>query len=259
MPTRNNERRAVISGVGLITPLGTSKAQVWKNWAAGHCAAALVRQFDVSTLPSRIASEVADFVPQQHIKNRKLLKLLRRGEDFAIAAAKAALEDAQVRPAGLDSARCGVAVGCSKEGPPVENFFAGIEVALDAAGQIDRARFADEGLPLIPPLTIIEGLPNACLYYLVESFHLEGANHNFLSYGAGAALALGEAFRSIQRGDADQMLAGGFDSWVNWVSLSFLAEMGLLTRANERPQQAHRPFDAARSGSVAGEGAGFTV
>jgi 3-oxoacyl-[acyl-carrier-protein] synthase II len=253
------KRRVAITGTGLVTPLGRSAEEVWRRWAAGECAAGPVKRFDASTLKTRIAAEVPDFNPRQELKSGRLVRLLRPGEDFGYVAAGAAFADAGLDAGRDNTERSGIAIGCRKEGPKVENFFAGIQAALNADGEIDHQRFIDDGIKLIPPQSIVEGLPNGCMYYIAREYALEGVNHNFLALGSGGTMALGEGLRSIRRGEADLMLAGGYDSWVNWVYLAQLSNRGLLAQRNDDPQHVHRPFDVGRCGSVAGEGACLMV
>ncbi len=255
MSGSGTKQRVAVTGRGLITPLGRTVDELWRRWAAGECAAGPVKRFDASTLHTRIAAEVPDFVPRQELKSGRLARLLRPGEDFGYLAAGAAFADAQLESSQLNTERSGIAVGCRKEGPKVENFFAGIQAALDASGDIDHQKFIEDGIKLIPPQTIVEGLPNACMYYIAHEYVLQGVNYNFLALGSGATMALGESLRAIRRGEAELMLAGGYDSWVNWVYLAQLSNRRLLTQRNENPRQAHRPYDVDRDGSVAGEGA----
>lgn len=257
MPARS--RRVVITGLGCVSPAGRSPEALWQSWEAGRTAAGPIRRFEPASLPVRTAAEVRDFDPRQEIKSRRLLRLLRPGEDFAFVAAAAAMEDARLAGGVPDSERSGSALGSGKDGPRAESLHAAIEHALGGDARIDRRKFIEEGSALIPPQTIIEGLPNACLYYLAHTYRLEGANHNFLSLGGGGAQALGEAARSIRRNDADLMLAGGFDSWVNWLFLAVHSQRGLLARTGEGADAVQRPFDLERSGSVVGEGAGLVV
>jgi 3-oxoacyl-[acyl-carrier-protein] synthase II len=218
-----------------------------------------VRRFDASTLHTRIASEVPNFHAKQELKSGRLVRLLRPGEDFGYVAAGAAFADAGLATGQFDTERAGIAIGCRKEGPKVENFFAGIKAALDPSGRVDHQKFIEDGIKLIPPQTIVEGLPNACMYYIAHEYVLQGVNYNFLALGSGGTMALGESLRAMRRGEADLMLAGGYDSWVNWVYLAQLSNRQLLTQNNDDPQHAHRPFDVDRNGSVAGEGAGLMV
>jgi 3-oxoacyl-[acyl-carrier-protein] synthase II len=252
-------RRVVITGLGLVSPAGRNRDELWRFWESGRSAAAPIRRFDAAALPVRIAAEVRDFDPRQEIKSRRLLRLLRPGEDFAVVAAAAAIDDAGLSSGVPDPERSGIALGSGKEGPRAENLYAALERATDGQGRIDRRKFIDEGSALVPPQTIIEGLPNACLYYLANTYHLEGVNHNFLSVGGGGAQAVGEAARSILRDDADLMLAGGFDSWVHWVFLLPHARGGLLARTPDGADAVPPPFDRRRSGSIAGEGGALAV
>lgn len=253
------KRRVVITGIGLVTPLGRTADEVWRRWGAGECAAGPVRRFDASTLQTRIAAEVPGFNPRQELKSGRLVRLLRPGEDFGYVAAGAAFADAGLDAARDNTERSGIAIGCRKEGPKVENFFAGIQAALNPAGEIDHQKFIEDGIKLIPPQSIVEGLPNGCMYYIAREYGLEGVNHNFLALGSGGTMALGEGLRTIRRGEADLMLAGGYDSWVNWVYLAQLSNRGLLAQRNDDPRHVHRPFDVGRCGSVAGEGACLMV
>lgn len=255
MSGSGTRRRVAVTGRGLITPLGRTVDELWRRWAAGECAAGPVRRFDASTLHTRIAAEVPDFVPRQELKSGRLARLLRPGEDFGYVAAGAAFVDAGLAAAEINTERSGIAIGCRKEGPKVENLFPGIHAALNASGEIDHQKFIEDGIKLIPPQTIVEGLPNACMYYIAHEYVLEGINYNFLALGSGASMALGESLHAIRRGEADLMLAGGYDSWVNWVYLAQLSNRKLLTQRNDDPRRAHRPFDVDRDGSVAGEGA----
>ena len=116
----------------------------------------------------------------------------------------------------------------------MENFFAGIKSALDDDGRFDNQRFIEDGIKLIPPQTIVEGLPNACMYYIAHEYVLEGVNYNFLALGSGATMALGESLRAMRRREADMMLAGGYDSWVNWVYLAQLSNRKLLAQGQRR-------------------------
>jgi 3-oxoacyl-[acyl-carrier-protein] synthase II len=255
MTANGEQRRVVITGIGLITPLGRSSDELWRRWAEGVCAAGPVKRFDATNLSSRIAAEVPGFVPREELKSGRLARLLRPGEDFGYLSAGMALEHAGLRDGGFDTERAGIAIGCRKEGPRVENLFPGITVSLDQQGRMDRHRFIEEGIKLIPPQTIVEGLPNACMYYIAHEYVLAGVNYNFLALGSGGTMALGESLRAIRRGEADLMLAGGYDSWVNWVYLAQLSNRRLLTQRNDQPRTAHRPCDVQRDGSVAGEGA----
>ncbi|REJ74740.1 MAG: beta-ketoacyl-[acyl-carrier-protein] synthase family protein [Planctomycetota bacterium] len=255
MSEADEKRRVFVTGMGLLSPIGRTADDVWQRWAGGRCPAGPVKRFDATNLPTRIATEIPDFSPRKELKSGRLARLLRPGEDFGYLAAAAAISDAGLDRESINGPRSGIAIGCRKEGPKVENFFSAIKASLTEAGEMDHQKFIDDGIKLIPPQTIVEGLPNACMYYIAHEYVLQGINYNFLALGSGGAMALGESLRAIRRGEADLMLAGGYDSWVNWVYLAQLSNRRLLSRNNDHPQKAHRPFDSNRDGSVAGEGA----
>lgn len=259
MPQAVSRQRVVITGVGLLTPLGRSIEEIWSRWASAETASGPLARFDGTNLPTRIASEIHGFNRRQELKNGRLARLLRPGEDFGYLAAGLAVQSSGIDTEQWDPDRSGIAIGCRKEGPRVENVFPAIKASLNDDGEMDHARFVEDGIKLIPPQTIVEGLPNGCMYYIAHEYTLEGVNYNFLCLGSGATMALGESFRAIRRREADLMLAGGYDSWVNWVYLAQLSNQRLLSRRNDDPQHAHRPFSRDRDGSVAGEGAGLMM
>ena len=254
----NNSTRVVVTGRGLVTPLGRTAFDVHKQWLAGRCPAATITKFDATTLPISIACEVPDFEPRQEIRNRKMLRLLVRGEDYGLVASAAAMNDAALPKDDIDPFRAGIAVGVRKEGFRNTNFYDALE-ACTIDGQIDRKLFIDDGVRRIPPQTIIEGLANAGLYHIAHEHRLQGVNQNLLSLGTGGFLALGEAVWALRRDDADFILAGAFDSWVLWTGLAHEHYAGVLSSSTDAPATVHRPFDVSRTGSVAGEGAAMFV
>ncbi len=119
--------------------------------------------------------------------------------------------------------------------------------------------FIEEGTPRIPPQTIVEGLPNALLYYIAHEYELQATNHNYLSLGTGAYTAIGAALSDIYNNDADIMLAGGHDSWIDWTAISHQLFSRDISAQTDDPDTVFRPYDVRRSGGVAGEGAGLAV
>jgi 3-oxoacyl-[acyl-carrier-protein] synthase II len=126
-------------------------------------------------------------------------------------------------------------------------------------GRVDVDRFVSEGSKKVYALFLIEGLPNACLYYIAQAYRLQGTNTNIVGSGAAGTQAIGEAYRAIQRGDADYAVAGGFDSPVQPAHLVNLAALGILSTGDGDPLKAFRPFDRTRIGAVLGEGAGILI
>ena len=256
-------RRVAVTGVGLVTPLGRLPAEVWDRWAEGRSAAAPITRLDARTLPVRIAGEVKGFDPRKEVKNRKLLRMMFGGEDFGFRAANDAISQSGIDQAleaeTLDTSRCGMSIGCHKEGFRHKNLHDAFHEALEEDGTIDRQRFLAEGWARIPPQIIIEALPNIGLYYIAHEFKLQGPNYNLLSIGVGGLQSLSEAMHAVAEADAEVMVAGAFDSWVNWMCIGHNTFAGILSTSEDPAETVHRPFDVARSGSVPAEGAGLYV
>lgn len=258
-----SERRVVVTGLGLVTPLGRTPTDIWDRWAEGRSVAGPITRFDPRTLPIRIACEVPHFDPRKEVRNRKLLRLMIAGEDFGFRAATDAITQAGVE-AGIDSGafdslRCGLSIACHKEGFRHQNLHSAFQVAQRDDGSIDWEKFVSDGWSCIPPQIIIEALPNVGLFYIAHEFCLQGVNYNQQSIGTGGLLSLSEAMHAVASDEADVMVAGSFDTWVNWMCLGYNHYNGLLSPSAEPPETVARPFDVRRTGSVAGEGAGFFV
>ncbi|MCA9077825.1 MAG: beta-ketoacyl-[acyl-carrier-protein] synthase family protein [Planctomycetaceae bacterium] len=256
--SNDNSTRVVVTGQGLVTPLGRNTPDIHSRWMSGRSAAATISKFDASNLPVSIGCEVADFEPRQEIRNRKLLRLLMRGEDFGVVASASAFADAGLSNEDYDPARAGIAIGVRKEGFCHSNFNDALEVCT-GGGTIDRALFMEEGMRRIPPQTIIEGLANAGLYHIAHEHVLQGVNHNLLCLGTGGFHAIGEAMWSLRNDEADLILAGAFDSWILWTGIAHEHYTGVLSSSTDDPSTVHRPFDVTRTGSVVGEGAALFV
>ncbi|MGD9855309.1 MAG: beta-ketoacyl synthase [Planctomycetaceae bacterium] len=251
--------RIVVTGQGLVTPLGRSAETLVDNWLAGRSAAGPITKFDASTMPVRIACEVPNFEPRQEIRNRKLTRLLVRGEDYGVVAAGSAFGDAGLSEGGYDPTRAGIAAGIRKEGFRNSNFYDALTASLDADGRIDRQVFIEDGMRRIPPQTIVEGLANAAIYHIAHEHNLQGFNQNLLAIGSGGFQAIGEAFWALRGDEADLILAGAYNSWVVWTGIAFTHYVGIASTSTAAPETVHRPFDLTRSGSVIGEGAAFYV
>lgn len=242
-----------------MTPLGRTVDDVWTRWSRADVAAGLVTKLDLSPYGIRAAAEIRDFEPRKEIRNRKLLRLMIDGEAFGFVAVQRAFENAGLTPADYDSDRAGAVLGCHKEGFRDSNLYDALDSATDQDGTIDRARLIEEGVRRIPPQTLVEGLANAALYYFAHEFGLQGANQNYLSSGNGGTFAIGEAMRTIRRCEADVVLTGSYDTWLEWKCIGHQTYTNTLSTADRPPNEIHRPFDRDRDGGVAGEGAGMLI
>jgi len=256
-------RRVVVTGEGLVTPFGRSSAEVWNRWSSGRSAAAAITKFDARTLPVRIAGEVLDFQPRKEIRNRKLLKMMTGGEDFGFRAAHSAIEQSKlelmIASQRLDSYRCGLSIASHKEGFRHQNLTDAFLKSVREDGSIDPDRFVADGWSRIPPRIIIEALSNMGLYNISHDFELRGPNYSLLSLGIGGLQSLGEGLHAIEENEADVMVAGAFDTWVNWMCIGHNVFNGTLSQSSDPADQVYRPFDIARSGAVPGEGAAMFV
>lgn len=259
MSSPSSQRRIVVTGRGLVTPLGRTPAEIVDRWRDGPTAVGPITRFDARSLPVQFACEVRDFNPRQEVRNRKLLRLMVGGEDFAFRSATDAMTQAGLSPGGFDPRRLGIALSCHKEGFRFQHLYDALDASRGADGRFDRLRFIQQGMERIPPQIIVEALANAGLYYIAHEYELEGVNHNLLSVGTGGLLAIGAAMQSIQDDEADLMLAGAFDSWVNWMCINHNVFTGLLSISRERPETVHRPFDLRRTGGLPAEGAAMLV
>lgn len=253
------ERRVVVTGEGLVTPLGRTPAEVFCRWRDGPSAVGPITHFDARTLPVQHACEVRDFDPRRDVRNRKLLRLMVGGEDFAFRSATEAMQQAGLQPGAYDPQRLGIAASCHKEGFRVKHLHDAFDASLNAAGEFDRLRFIQEGVGRIPPQIIVEALANVGLYYIANEFEIEGVNHNLLSVGTGGVMAVGAALQSIQDDEADMMIAAAFDSWVNWMCIRHNVFTGILSDSSEPPETVHRPGDVRRSGGLPAEGAAVLI
>ena len=236
-------RRVVITGIGLVTPLGNDTASTWAALCAGKSGVGLITRFDTSRHDVCIAAEVKDFDPLT-VMDRKLARRTDRFSHFAIAAATEALADA-----GLDVApiadEVGVVVGSGSGGLWT------LEQGFHQIFERPPDRFNPFFITMMP-----SDLAGANISMLVGA-----RGHNFATVSACAtgAHAIGEAAEVIRRGDAQAMIAGGAEAGITPMTLAAFASMHALSTRNDDPQGASRPFDATRDGFVMGEGAGILI
>ncbi len=252
-------RRVVITGVGMVTPLASETETTWQGLLEGRSAVGQITSYDPSALRTHLGAEIVDFEPERYIRNRKSLRMMPRVDRFAFAAAAQAAEDAGWSLRDLDGERGALYSGGGKEICDPDYLKAAILASRSEDGQVDECVFAREALDSAYPLFYVEGLPGAILYFISEAFQIEGANAYFAGTAEAGAVAIGTAFRTVRRGEADYALAGGADDPVSWWTMSKMDAAGMLTDRNSLGASACRPFDAGRSGSVMGEGAAYVA
>jgi 3-oxoacyl-[acyl-carrier-protein] synthase II len=252
-------RRVVITGIGLVTPLGLDMSSTWKGLLDGKSAVGLIRGFDASSLHTRLAAEITDFDAKPFLANRRVLRMMTRSDQLAVAGASLAVRESGLDIAARDGTRCGLFLAGNKETSKLEPVLEGLSVTRGSDGVADLRRLGEQAASVLPPLFFVEGLQASPLFYISEAYGLKGANTYFAGTAESGATAVGRAFRAIRRGEADVAIAGAFDDAASWWTLSKFDAMGFMTDRNELGARACRPYDAERTGTVLGEGATLVV
>jgi 3-oxoacyl-[acyl-carrier-protein] synthase II len=250
-------RRAVITGIGVISPIGLDKTQFWESLRTGRSGISSLTSFDASALPTRFAGEVHDFDAKKYVdkKDRKNLKMMSRTIQFAIAGAQLALSDSGIDKGTLDPTRFGVEFGAGLIATELEELGPAAQKSADARdGLVDMDKWGAEGIALMQPLWMLKYLPNMLASHVSIIHDAQGPNNTITQNEAGGLLALGEATRIIERDLADFFLVGGAESKMNPLSFVRHSLFMPLSRRNDSPQTACRPFDRERDGVVLGEG-----
>ena len=238
------KRRVVVTGVGLITPLGTGNEKSWKGICEGHPGIRRIQKFDPSVLKTQIAGEVLDFDPVNFMDPKEI----RRSDPFiqyAVAATQLSLNDA-----GLEITE--------DISPDVGTFVSSGIGGLDSF-QKNVIEMHERGPSRVSPFFIPSMIANMASGYVSIFFHAKGPNSCTTTACAASAHAIGDSAKIIERGDADVMIAGGTEAPILPVAIAGFNSMKALSTRNEEPHRASRPFDKERDGFVMGEGAGILI
>ncbi len=251
-------RRAVITGLGIISPIGLDKTEFWAALAAQQSGIKPLTLFDASSLPIRIAGQVS-FDAKNYIdkKERKSLKVMSRSIQLAVAAAQVALDDSGLDKATIDPSRFGVEFGAGLIATELEELGPASQLCTSGPpARVDAEKWGSQGLALMPPLWMLKYLPNMLACHVSILHNAQGPNNTITENEVASLLAMGEARRVIGRSHADFFLVGGADSKLNPLSLVRNSLFVSFSKRNDEPQKASRPFDRDRDGPVPGEGAG---
>jgi len=239
-----NKRRVVITGIGAVTPLGTGVGKSWQALCQGKSGVARITKFDTSGFKCQIAAEVKDFHPEDFLDRKKI----RRTDAFihyALVATKMALDDAGLSINDGNADRVGAVIGTSVGGL--------------ITYEKNLADLKEQGPNAVSPFFIPGFLPNMAVGEVSIVFGAKGPSKCVATACATGTHAVGDACRIIQYGEADAVIAGGSDAYVIPVAIAGLDKMRAISRRNDEPEKASRPFDKNRDGFVLGEGAGILI
>ncbi len=239
-----NKRRVVVTGVGLITPLGTGTEKSWNGLLDGRSGIRKITQFDATHFPCQVAGEVPDFEINQFIEIKEQKKM-DRFIHFAFAAAKMAVEDSGLKITKNNADRTGVLVGSGIGGlSAIEHY---------------HTILLEKGPKRISPFFIPMLIINLAAGQISIHFGAKGPNSAVATACASGTHSIGDAFKIIKRGEADAMISGGTEAVITPLAVGGFSSMKALSTRNNEPEKASRPFDRDRDGFVMGEGAGIMV
>lgn len=237
-------RRVVVTGIGLICGVGNSTEEVWQNLLAGRSGICRITQFDASQFACQIAAEVKNFDPLQFI-DKKEIKKMGRFIHLAIAAADEAVKTSGLQVTPENATRVGVHIGSG---------IGGFDVI-----EREHKNLLNGGPRKISPFFIPAAIVNLAAGHVSIRFGAKGPNEAACTACTSSAHSIGDAYKIIQRGDADAMIAGGTEAAVTPMSVGGFGAMRALSTRNDAPEKSSRPWDSQRDGFVIGEGAGILI
>lgn len=238
------KKRVVITGLGCVTPVGTGKDDFWVNIKSGVSGIDKITRFDYTNYQTQIAGEVKDFTPEDYI-SKKELKKMDRFTQFAMVASKLAVADSELDLNNIDGNRIGTVIGTG---------IGGVETI-----EAQHKNLLEKGNRRVSPFFIPMMIGNMAAGQVAIEFGAKGPSTNICTACASGTNSVGDAFKIIQRGDADIMIAGGTEAAVAEFAVAGFCNMKAMSTNNDNPQKASRPFDKDRDGFVMGEGCGILI
>ncbi|MFC1594280.1 beta-ketoacyl-ACP synthase II [Candidatus Omnitrophota bacterium] len=238
------KKRIVVTGLGAISPVGSEVNEFWKSLVEGKNGVGMITQYDASLFDSRIAGEVDDFDPAQHF-NTKEARHLERFVQFAVVTAREAMKDSGIDLQTEDVDRIGVIVGSG--------------IGSLHAMETEHKRYLEKGPKKLSPFLIPRLIVNEAAGQISIDLGVKGPNTCVTTACASGSHAIGDAFRLLQHDDADVMIAGGTESCITALGVGGFCALKALSRRNDDPKKASRPFERDRDGFVIAEGAGLVV
>lgn len=241
---QNKVHRVVVTGIGCLTPVGHGKDAFFDALLAGRSGIGPITHFDASEISTKIAAEINDFAPEDYM-DKKAAKRMDRFSHFGVAAAKMAMEDAQLTADAYDPYRQGILLGTGIGG--IDTFEEGKRVLME------------RGPSRMSPFTIPMMIPNMVVGMVSIELGLKGSSMAITTACSSATHAIGEAYRMVKHGYLDMAVTGGVEAPITPLAVAGFAAMKAMSTNNDDPQGAMRPFDKNRDGFVMGEGAGILI
>ncbi len=238
-------RRVVVTGLGVLSPVGNSVEETWNALLEGKNGIAPIQSFDVSNFGTKIAGELKGFDPENHGMDKKEARRLDLFSQYGLAVAKEAIDDCGIDLETLDKERAGVSLGVG---------FGGIKTFQD-----EHEKLMNKGPRRVSPFMVPMMIANMGAGNISIKYGLKGPQYNPVAACASGTFGIGEAFRAIKEGIADFMVAGGAEAAVHEMGIAGFITMKALSTRNDEPEKASRPFDKDRDGFVPGEGAGVLI
>ena len=263
-----SQRRVVITGLGLVTPLGDSPDRFWGSLAEGQGAVRPIEAFSVEGLLNNLGAEIRhfDFLKTPALARAKFIKELRKSRKYmardiqlCVTAAQLAFVDARLDQGGVNPARVGIDLGAGLISTELDELAPAIGQATVHSGTFDFQAWGRESIGMIEPIWLLKYLPNMLACHISILMDCQGPSNTITEGDASSNLAIAEAARIIARGKADVMIAGGADSKIHPLSFVRLALHHNMSHWRGEPAGACRPFDLRRDGTVPGEGAGILI
>lgn len=247
--------RVVVTGIGVVSPVGIGNEAFWSSLVEGRTGIDFLTSIPSENLPCKLAAEIRDFEPQRYIKQKKYLKHMSRDIQLGVSSATLAMQDAGLRAGDVDPERLGVDYGAGRMSTTPQELVEAVRRSSDDAQSFEFTRWGQDSMGDICPLWLLRQLPNMPACHISIEFDARGPNNTITSRDSSALLALAEGMRVIERGVADCMIVGGCGSNIHPVDIAKFSLFESLSRRDDDPLRACRPFDFERDGTIVGEGA----
>jgi 3-oxoacyl-[acyl-carrier-protein] synthase II len=249
-----NRIRVVVTGVGVVSPIGIGNNDFWDSLVHNRSGINFLQSLPSDGLPSAFGAEVRDFNPADYLRDKKFVKVMSRAIQLGVSSSNLAVKDSGIQPGMMDPYRFGVVYGAGRMTCHPSELAAAVEVCRSEGG-IDVSKWGPEALNEVAPLWLLRQMPNMPASHVSIDHNACGPNNTITCRDASALLALSEAVRVIEADRADCMIVGACSSNIHPVDVAKFHSFEGLSRRSDDPKRACRPFDFEREGAVVGEGA----